>query len=261
MSGVKDLNRLGETLVKAGLEECEILAGYQMSYPEQEILSLSPAQCIEHQKEGLYTCCILNREAKGRPLTHGHGDGDFIRAKVPMTKEEVREVSICKLKLREEAVVYDIGSGTGSIAVEMAALSNTVKVYALEQKPEAAELIRQNKEAFHLENIEVIETKAPDGMDALPAPTHAFIGGSGGKLREILDVLYQKNSRMRVVINAISLETISQLKGILAEYPIEKEELVQLQVSRAGKVGGYHLMQAENPVWICSFLFQIKKFR
>lgn len=256
LSGVKDLNRLGKALVKAGLEECEILAGYQMSYPEQEILSLSPAQCIEHQKEGLYTCCILNREAKGRPLTHGHGDGDFIRAKVPMTKEEVREVSICKLKLREEAVVYDIGSGTGSIAVEMAALSNTVKVYALEQKPEAAELIRQNKEAFHLENIEVIETKAPDGMDALPAPTHAFIGGSGGKLREILDVLYQKNSRMRVVINAISLETISQLKGILAEYPIEKEELVQLQVSRAGKVGGYHLMQAENPVWICAFYFR-----
>lgn len=71
-------------------------------------------------------------------------------------------------------MVYDIGSGTGSIAVEMAALSNTVKVYALEQKPEAAELIRQNKEAFHLENIEVIETKAPDGMGCASCATHAL---------------------------------------------------------------------------------------
>ena len=84
-------------------------------------------------------------------------------------------------------------------------------------------------------------------------PTHAFIGGSGGKLKEILNVLYQKNPKMRVVINAISLETISELNMILEEYPVQNEEIIQMQVNRTKKAGKYHLMQAENPVWICSF--------
>lgn len=92
-------------------------------------------------------------------------------------------------------------------------------------------------------------------MQDLPVPTHAFIGGSGGKLKEILNVLYQKNPKMRVVINAISLETISELKMILEEYPVQNEEIIQMQVNRTKKAGKYHLMQAENPVWICSFAF------
>ena len=77
-----------------------------------------------------------------------------------MTKEEVREVSICKLKLCQDAVVYDIGSGTGSIAMEIAGLSPDIQVYAIEQKKEAVTLIQQNMEKFQLENVTVIEAKS-----------------------------------------------------------------------------------------------------
>ena len=172
-----------------------------------------------------------------------------------MTKEEVREVSICKLKLYRGAVVYDIGSGTGSIAVEVAGLSDDIQVYAVEQKKEAVSLIWQNKEKFHLENITVIEAKAPEGLSELPKATHAFIGGSGGNLKEILRTLYDLNPDMRVVINAVSMETICEIKEILSLYKVKNEEIVQMQVSRAKKTGQYHLMQAENPVWICAFDF------
>lgn len=256
MSGVKDIHRLGNLLEKAGFNDCEISAGYQLSYPEQKIFFLTPRECCEQKEDGLYTCLIKNPKAECKKLTHGLADAEFIRDKVPMTKEEVREVSICKLKLHKQAVVYDVGSGSGSIAVEIARLSEDIKVFAIEQKEEAVSLIGRNTEKFGLENIEIIKKKAPEGLSELPRPTHAFIGGSGGKMKEILSLLYQKNPNMRIVINAISMETICEIKEVLSLYPIEKEEVVQIQLSRAKKAGSYHLMQAENPVWICAFSFK-----
>ena len=173
-----------------------------------------------------------------------------------MTKEEVREVSICKLHLTDGAVVYDIGSGTGSVAVEIAGLSETVHVYAVERKPEAVELLRKNREHFHMDNMEIIEALAPEGLEELPVPTHAFIGGSGGRLMDILQTLYRKNPHMRIVINAISMETIAELQEVLEAFPVEDGEILQMQVNRVKKLGSYHLPQAENPVWICSFTFR-----
>lgn len=255
MSGAKDINKLGKLLIEAGLEDCTVSVGYQLSYPEEQILELSPEECMERQEEGLYVCCVRNPHVAERRLTHGKADAEFLRGKVPMTKEEVREVSICKLKLHEGAVVYDIGSGTGSIAVEIAGLSDTIQVYAVEKKNEAVDLIVNNKNKFQLENIHVVAADAPEGLCGLPVPTHAFIGGSGGKLKEILSSLYQMNSQMRVVINAISMETICEIKEILEMFAVQNEEIVQMQVSRAKVAGDYHLMQSENPVWICAFDF------
>lgn len=85
-----------------------------------------------------------------------------------MTKEEVREVSICKLNLTQNAVVYDIGSGTGSVAIEIAGVPGGVQVYAIERKPEAVELLRKNREHFHMDNIQIIEATAPEGLEELP---------------------------------------------------------------------------------------------
>lgn len=255
MSGLRDVHKLGKLLLNAGLTECTVTAGYQLSYPEQRIMELRPEECMQLQEDGLYICCIKNPDPERKTLTHGRKDGEFIRDKVPMTKEEVREVSICKLKLYEGAVVYDIGSGTGSVAAEIAGLSDEIKVFAVEYKEEAVSLIAQNKEKFGLDNIEIVSGKAPDGLEELPVPTHAFIGGSSGRMKEILSALYQKNSQMRVVINAISMETICEMKEVLSAFPIQNEDVVQIQASRAKRVGTYHLMQAENPVWICSFDF------
>ena len=255
MSGLRDVHKLGKLLLNAGLTECTVTAGHQLSYPEQRIMELRPEECMQLQEDGLYICCIKNPDPERKTLTHGRKDGEFIRDKVPMTKEEVREVSICKLKLYEGAVVYDIGSGTGSVAAEIAGLSDEIKVFAVEYKEEAVSLIAQNKEKFGLDNIEIVSGKAPDGLEELPVPTHAFIGGSSGRMKEILSALYQKNSQMRVVINAISMETICEIKEVLSAFPIQNEDVVQIQASRAKRVGTYHLMQAENPVWICSFDF------
>lgn len=232
-----------------------IYAGYRLSYPEEQILKLLPQQYEMIEKQGLYTCLIVNQEPEKKTVSHGIADSAFLRAAVPMTKEEIREVSICKLHLQEDSVLYDVGSGTGSIAVEAAARSGKITVYAIEKKPEAAELIRRNAEHFRTPNIKVVEGTAPEVLLQLPPPTHAFIGGSSGNLKEILDCLYEKNNRMRIVINSVSLETISEITGILPKLYLEEYEIVSLSVSRSRRAGQHHLMQAENPIYVVSFTF------
>lgn len=267
-SGRKDIEEIGRILTEAELPDCKVTVGCQLSYPEEKLITLTPKQCMEQAEvsleEGLYTCLIRNPQPQPGRLTHGRADACFLRddpegvgtlRRTPMTKEEVREVSICKLHLTQNAVVYDIGSGTGSVAIEIAGLSAGVNIYAIERKPEAVKLLYQNRQYFGMDNMQIYEAYAPEGLEDLPAPTHAFIGGSGGHLKEILETLYRKNPRMRVVINAISMETIAELKEALESFPVEEAEIVQMQVNRVKKIGNYHMPQAENPVWICSFTF------
>lgn len=261
-SGPEDIRRIGELLIREKCEEDTIWVGYQLSYEKEKVKALTPRECLRVVDPGLYVAMILP-ENQGRAsylssarLAPYLKDEEFCRGKVPMTKEEVRQISICKLGLWEGATVYDIGSGTGSIAVQMAALSGSVKVYAIEQEEEAANLIRQNKEQFGLENMTVVEGMAPEAMADLPTPTHAFIGGSKGKLREILKQLYQKNKEIRIVLNAVSLEGMMQAQQLIKEFSVRDLDIATVQVSKAKKVGEYHLMTAANPVTIFSFSFQ-----
>ena len=187
-----------------------------------------------------------------KQITPGILDSEFIRGKVPMTKEEVRAVSICKLHLGESSVVYDIGSGTGSIAVEIARLSGKIKVFAIEAASEAVELISKNAKKFGVDNVQIIKTLAPEGLEKLPPATHAFIGGTKGQFKEILSALIKINPQMRIVVNAVTLESISTIRSVLSDLHINYEYIL-MNVSRSESTGKYHLMKAENPVYIFSF--------
>ncbi len=180
-------------------------------------------------------------------------DDEFIRDKVPMTKASVRHLSILKLGLSEGDVIYDIGSGTGSIACEIALQSDSFKVYAIEMKTGACELISRNADKFKLRNVSVIEGRAPAAFDGLEAPDCAFIGGSSGDLKEILNALCSLKHGIRVVINAVSLETMAEIQSVIKEFEISGLEIEQVSVSRSREIGNYHLMTAENPVMIASF--------
>ena len=180
-------------------------------------------------------------------------DDEFLRDKVPMTKSAVRHLSIARLKLTKDAVLYDVGSGTGSIAIEAAYLDDSIKVYAIEKKEEALNLIEANKEKFGRDNVHVIGGNAPESFQGLETPTHAFIGGSSGNLESIIEELRNKNPKTRIVINAISLETISEITKLIREISTEDLVIEQVMVSRSNEVGNYHLMKSENPVTIVSF--------
>lgn len=189
-------------------------------------------------------------------ITPGIKDENFIRGNVPMTKEEVRTISISKLQLNQNSVVYDVGSGTGSIAVEIARLSSNIKVYAIEINSEGIELIKQNSEAFKLKNIIPIYGMAPEITKDIETPTHAFIGGTKGKLKEILNDLYLKNPTMRIVVNCVSMESICEMQNIISSFKIQDLDIAQVSVTKIKKVGNFNMLSANNPVFVFSFSFR-----
>ena len=170
-----------------------------------------------------------------------------------MTKSEIRSVILSKLGLTRNAVFFDIGAGTGSIAVEATRMIPEGLVYAIERKEEALSLIRENAIKLQADHLQVIAGAAPEALAQLPAPTHAFIGGSGGRIREILQTLLEKNPQVKMVASAITLETLAELQKATKELALPEPEIVQIQVSRIKKAGSSHLMQAQNPVFLVTF--------
>lgn len=247
--GVKELCK---KLVDYGLGAVQVSVGEELSY-EGERVTTGTAEELQGQ-EFSPLCVVLLRNGKaGKAAVHGIRDEEFLRAKVPMTKEEVRCVSLAKLAFPEDAVIYDVGAGTGSVSVEMALRAVDGSVYAVEKKPEAVELLRANKKKFGADNLEILEGMAPEMLEGLPAPTHAFIGGSSGNLKEILELILQKNPGARIVINAIALETVAEAMECVRRLPVTDVDIVTLAVGKAKEVGSYHMMMGQNPVYIFSF--------
>ena len=162
-----------------------------------------------------------------------------------MTKSEVRAVSVSKLEISPYDIIYDIGAGTGSVSVEAALLCHRGKVYAVEKNNDAAELIQKNAVKFQTDNIEIIRGEAPTTLTGLPRPDKVFIGGSSGKVEEIIRVCDCK----RVVVNAITLETLERTTRAFGDLGYTYT-VTQISVSRGKKVGESNMMMAQNPVFV-----------
>ena len=120
----------------------------------------------------------------------------------------------------------------------------------MEKKPEALALIGKNRARFGVDNLEVVAGTAPEALEALPAPDRVFLGGTSGSMEEILNVVFRKNPAARVVCTAVTLETVGEAARLFAR--LEGADMVQVSVTRTRPAGPYHLMDAQNPVWLFS---------
>ena len=204
---------------------------------------------MDQDTPNLTVVLVKNAQAQSVP-SFGLPDEEFLRTEVPMTKSEVRALSVSRLRLSENSIVYDVGAGTGSVSAEIAGLIPRGHVYAVERNAQAVPLIRENVRRHCASCVEVIEGSAPEAFAELPAPTHAFIGGSGGQLREILEALLKKNPEVRIVINAVSLETLAEITDCLSCLPLAEEEILCVSIARGRKIGRHHLMYGQNPIYI-----------
>lgn len=234
-----------------GLTDVEIIVGQRLSYEDEAVLNRTGSTIRPEDFSGLDAVFIRNPSPDRYAMGHLE-DEELIRGKVPMTKAEVRAVSIAKLHLTRDAVLYDIGAGTGSASIEAALLSGEIRVYAVEKNPEGVALIHKNRKKFKCDGIEVIEGEAPEALKSLPPPSHVFIGGSSGNLCEIIGAAREKNAKARIVINAISLETVSEAVKAAKEGLLADPEFVQIAAARSRKLGSYHMMTAMNPIYVIS---------
>lgn len=240
---------LCQELMEYGLAHVTVHIGIQLGYEDEKILSGTPEELLKQSINGLCVALIEN-ETPFSGIRACVDDEEFSRGKAPMTKSEIRSLSVAKLQLPKDAVVYDVGAGTGSVTIELALAAVDGCIYAIERNQEACDLIEENKRKFGTPNIQVVHGLAPEAMEDLPAPTHAFIGGSAGNLKEIITCLLGKNPLIRLVINTVTLETMAEVSECLKALNLIEEETICVNVSRAKKLGAYHLMMGQNPIYI-----------
>ena len=182
----------------------------------------------------------------------GIEDEQFIRGDVPMTKQEIRILTIAKAHIRPDSVVWDVGAGTGSISIEAALLAKEGHVYAVERNPEGIHLIGENAAKFGVKNLTAVESEAPQGLSKLPPCDAAIIGGSGRQLDPILDMIASRlKPGGRVVLNCITIQTLAScLTYMRAHKKTFSYEAVQVQVNRLQAVGPYDMAKGINPIYI-----------
>lgn len=238
---------LCKDLLEAGLKHVKVTIGENLGAETECMVSGTPQQLAGQVFSDLCVMMVENDQPAdaSRPLR----DRDFIRGDVPMTKQEVRWLACDLLSVKPTDIVYDIGAGTGSVSMDLARRANRGQVYAVECKPEAQELVEHNRRNTGCYNVTTIKAMAPEGLESLPAPDCVFIGGSRGNMAEIVAAMREKNPKVRLVITAIALETVHMAVAVLEDNGFAVE-ISCVNISRAKKVGSYHMMLAQNPVYL-----------
>ncbi len=171
-----------------------------------------------------------------------------------ITKREVRAVSLARLQLHRESIVWDIGAGSGSVGLEAATLCDRGFVYAIEKNEADVANAQQNRLRMGLHNYRITHGKAPEHLDQWPDPDAVFIGGSGGELGALIELaLTRLNAEGWLVMNFVTLENLNTASTALSRLEQEQGiawDVTQLQASRSRPILNMHRMQAENPVWI-----------
>jgi precorrin-6Y C5,15-methyltransferase (decarboxylating) len=178
----------------------------------------------------------------------GLKETEISHSKGLITKDEVRAVTIHKLRLPQRSVFWDIGAGSGSVSIEAARLYPDLKVFAIEKDMEQINHIEENKIRFNADNIEIVKGEAPDVLNGLPLPERVFIGGSGERLKEIMDYVI-KNQVNIIVVNAATIETMTDAVQCFEEHGFNVA-ISEISVSRAKTIAGKRHMSALNPIFI-----------
>lgn len=176
---------------------------------------------------------------------------EFIRGKVPITKEEVRAISLNKLDLKKSKTFIDVGAGTGSVSIEAAKTYDNLNVIAIERNDEAIDLINKNMEKFNLSNMQVIQAYAP--IEINEKADGIFLGGTGNNLEEIIK--WSKNLLIpggRLVANFILIDNFYDTMNLLKKYNFENMDVSLLNISKLEKLGGRDYFKPHNPIYIIS---------
>lgn len=233
-----------------GLSGVELAVGERLSYPDERVTRGGVTDMERGEYDALCMVRIANPAARRLPLELGLPDDEFVRGGVPMTKREVRALALAELELNADSIVWDVGAGTGSVSVECARLCPWGHVYAIERNEDALALIEANARKFGVQNLTPVRGAAPEALDGLPTPTHVFLGGCGPVIADVIALIEARGTAVRLVGNAVTLESASALMQCLAHW--QGLRAAQVVVNRLERVGRYNMFKAQNPVFVIS---------
>lgn len=190
--------------------------------------------------------CVPGPDAAPLPRVAGLPDGSY-EHDGQITKSEVRAVTLSRLGPLPGELLWDVGAGSGSIAIEWARAHPSCAAVAVESRPDRAERIGRNAKALGVPGVRVVTGRAPDALDGLPQPDAVFVGGGltvPGLLERCWDALQPGG---RLVANAVTLESEAAVAGLRRTHG---GELVRLHVERAAPLGGFTGWRPAMPVTV-----------
>lgn len=248
-------DRIARMLIAEGLaDDFQMAVAERLCQPEERIVSGMALSAAAQMPFADPNVVLLWRSRLRAPqVLLGLPDASFEQRhpeKGLITKHEVRAVSLARLQLRADSVVWDIGAGSGSVGLEAARLCRNGHVYAIEKNADDAAIVQRNRLAMGISNHTLVHGKAPEGLGDWADPDAVFVGGSGGELAELIAlVLKRLQPQGWLVMNFVTIENLGVAVATLKEQGATWDVL-QLQASRSKPILHMHRMAAENPVWI-----------
>lgn len=244
--------RIAQALLDRGAEGYEAWVCENLGMPTEKFTHTSIKGLLTLQHSDL-NILILIRAWEPNLVQYpliGIDDDEFASFKKLFTRQEVRAVTLAKLKLQNDLVMWDIGAGSGSVSIEASNLIPNGKLFALEKNSQYVTFLKQNLDKFCARNVKLVEANAPDGLDDLPDPDRVFIGGAGGNLEEIIEQIDRRiKADGLIVINAVTLDTLTKSIEAL-EYHGYQVEVVCINVSRTRPLTEFKLFEAHDPVYV-----------
>ena len=258
-------DRISRMLVAEGLaDDFEMAVAERLCQPEERIVSgMSISAAAQMPFADPNVVLLWRIRVRTQPVLLGLPDASYLQRypeKGLITKNEVRVVSLARMQLRANSVVWDIGAGSGSVGLEAARLCSQGHVYAIEKNVDDSAIVRGNRKNLGISNHTLVHGKAPEGLQQWPDPDAVFVGGSGGELAELIRLILQ---RMKpegwLVMNFVTLENLGTAVETLKSLGVAWDVL-QLQASRSKPILHMNRMAAENPVWlVCAQKVAVQK--
>ncbi|SFA47814.1 precorrin-6Y C5,15-methyltransferase (decarboxylating) [Anoxybacillus pushchinoensis] len=240
-------------LLDYGMTEYEAFVGEHLGGENERCRFFT----LEEMKEASFAplnIVVLRRKTDGTKWMFGIDDAEFFQRKPEkglITKKEVRVLSIQALRLHERSVVWDIGTCTGSVAIEAAKMAREGAVFAIEKNALDIEICKKNMKKFRAD-FTLVHGRAPEGLAQFPDPDAIFIGGTSGSLRDIIDVCCTRLKKSgRIVINAVTIETLYEATKALRTHNYAVDILLA-QFSRSKPILQLTRFDALNPIYIIS---------
>ncbi|MGS2777605.1 precorrin-6y C5,15-methyltransferase (decarboxylating) subunit CbiE [Robertmurraya sp. GLU-23] len=244
-------NKIAEYLLSFGMTEYEVFVGENLG-GEDERVGWYQLQDVKDVEFSPLNVVILKKMNMGPSWSVGIDDQEFIQRKPDkglITKKEVRVLSVSALQLKTNSIVWDIGTCTGSVAIEAGRIAREGQIFAIEKNEADLENCRQNLAKFRVDAT-VVHGKAPDQLDQFPSPDAVFIGGTAGGMEEILRICCERlNQNGRIVLNAVTIENLAEAMAAFKKNGFTTE-VILAQISRSKPILQLTRFDALNPIYI-----------
>ncbi|MDQ6973710.1 MAG: precorrin-6y C5,15-methyltransferase (decarboxylating) subunit CbiE [Mariprofundaceae bacterium] len=234
----------------------DMVVAENLCQEHERIVADIPVSVLATQNFSALNMVILERVNKvDKPVLFGLNDASFYQRKPEkglITKREIRAVSLAMMQLKRNSIVWDIGAGSGSVGLEAARLCPNGWVYAIEKNIADFDIAQSNQHSMGIHHYTLTHAKAPEGMETWQTPDAVFVGGSGGELGHLIQlILSRMNEGGHLVMNFVTIENLAAAVESLKTLGV-LWNVTQMQVSRSQPILHMHRMAAENPVWIVS---------